>query len=314
VTWSGKAEFLLTAVGFAVGLGNVWRFPHLCYSNGGGAFLLPYALMLALAGLPLFFLELAFGQYAALGTLSVWRVRPLFKGVGYTMLALSLLVALYYNVIMAFCLFYFFASFTRTLPWANCYHLWNSVNCSVGRFTGNGSSEGGDTIEFFSVVANETIVGRPVAPAVEYWESHVLGMSDDTHIGHLGSLRGYVTLCLLLSWVIVFLCIIKGIKTSGKVSHFHLSSLNAYTLHGSGGLLYGNFPVHHSLCVVCARPHSERLSRRNQVLPPSRLPQNGACQGVEGCCSADSLLAGTRLWRQPYYGQLQQVPQQLLPV
>uniref|UniRef100_A0A182NPH8 Transporter n=1 Tax=Anopheles dirus TaxID=7168 RepID=A0A182NPH8_9DIPT len=62
-TWSQKAEFLLAVIGFAVDLGNVWRFPYICYQNGGGAFLIPYCIMLLFGGLPLFYMELALGQF-----------------------------------------------------------------------------------------------------------------------------------------------------------------------------------------------------------------------------------------------------------
>ena len=79
-TWGSNLDFLLSIIGFAVDLANVWRFPYLCYKNGGGAFLIPYILMLTLGALPLFYMELILGQFHRQGPISVWRISPIFKG------------------------------------------------------------------------------------------------------------------------------------------------------------------------------------------------------------------------------------------
>ncbi|VDP11003.1 unnamed protein product [Heligmosomoides polygyrus] len=79
--WATKMEFLLAVVGYAVDLGNIWRFPSVCYKHGGGAFLIPYLVMLLIGGLPMFYMELALGQFHRSGCVSIWRkVCPLFKG------------------------------------------------------------------------------------------------------------------------------------------------------------------------------------------------------------------------------------------
>ncbi|PSN39802.1 Sodium-dependent noradrenaline transporter [Blattella germanica] len=72
-TWGRGADFLLSIIGFAVDLANVWRFPYLCYRNGGGAFLIPYTLMMIFGAVPLFYMELILGQYNRQGPISVWR-------------------------------------------------------------------------------------------------------------------------------------------------------------------------------------------------------------------------------------------------
>uniref|UniRef100_A0A8C0IJW4 Transporter n=1 Tax=Chelonoidis abingdonii TaxID=106734 RepID=A0A8C0IJW4_CHEAB len=79
--WNNKLEYVLSVAGEIIGLGNVWRFPYLCYKNGGGAFFIPYLIFLFTCGIPVFFLETALGQYTSQGGVTAWRkLCPLFEG------------------------------------------------------------------------------------------------------------------------------------------------------------------------------------------------------------------------------------------
>lgn len=93
-----------------------------------GAFLIPFTTMLVIAGLPLMFMELSFGQYAALGPVAIYRrFCPLLRGLGYGMIIVSIVVMLYYNLIIGWTIFYMFVSFRITdLPWQNCEPGWST--------------------------------------------------------------------------------------------------------------------------------------------------------------------------------------------
>ncbi|XP_038055132.1 sodium- and chloride-dependent glycine transporter 1-like [Patiria miniata] len=201
-TWSNQLDFLLSCIGFAVGLGNVWRFPYLCYDNGGGAFLVPYVIMLFVAGLPLFYLELAFGQFASLGAVAIWKISPIFTGVGIGMIIIAALVAIYYNVIIAWTIYYLIRSCTtEALPWSTCGHEWNTAQC-------------------FNESMNYTKEERAnlTRPSDEFWHHQVHKITDGIH--DLGGIRLELLGCLALAWIIVYLCVFKGIKSSGKVVYF----------------------------------------------------------------------------------------------
>jgi len=71
--WSSKMIFIFAAVGSAVGLGNVWRFPYLADKYGGGAFLIPYIIMLFVLGVPLLIMEFAIGQKMQLGEVGAFK-------------------------------------------------------------------------------------------------------------------------------------------------------------------------------------------------------------------------------------------------
>uniref|UniRef100_A0A4W6C1L8 Transporter n=1 Tax=Lates calcarifer TaxID=8187 RepID=A0A4W6C1L8_LATCA len=199
--WASKTEYVLVVAGTMVGLGNVWRFPYLCYKNGGGAFLVPYCLLAVVCGIPLFLLETSVGQYTQEGFITCWRkLCPLAQGIGYGYLIINL-YAFSYILVQAWALFYLVFSFRSQLPWASCNNTWNTANC-LGLQSFNSSTPSG----------NQT-----TSAAIEFWERRVLVVSGG--IEELGSVRWELALCLLACWVFCYFSIWKGVRSSGKVTY-----------------------------------------------------------------------------------------------
>ncbi|CAH8553140.1 unnamed protein product [Heterobilharzia americana] len=168
--WKNRIDFLIACMGLSIGLGNVWRFPYLCYKNGGG--------------------------------------------IGYACTMINFLLNCYYTVIMAWSFHFIFSSFTSELPWTKCGQLWNTLACTV--FTNqkpvNVSLSDNTTA---SQISNRSVLA--VDATTEYWENRVLRISDG--IDNLGTIQWDLALCLLLTWIIIYLCICKGIRTSAKIMY-----------------------------------------------------------------------------------------------
>ncbi|KAF6735703.1 Sodium- and chloride-dependent neutral and basic amino acid transporter B(0+) [Oryzias melastigma] len=212
--WANKTDYILSMIGYAVGLGNIWRFPYLAYKNGGGAFLIPYFTMLVVAGIPLFFLESAFGQFCSQGPINAWKA-----GVGIAAVMVTLVVSIYYNVIIAYSLYYMFASMQSPLPWSDCFS-WADSSCSnmSAVFCNESSVLAANLTQGNNTCASSNMSVSVQSPSEQYWDRVALQRSSG--LDETGPVVWHLALCLLLSSLFVAAALIRGIKSSGKVVYF----------------------------------------------------------------------------------------------
>ncbi|XP_062056118.1 sodium- and chloride-dependent transporter XTRP3 [Lepus europaeus] len=219
--WSNPLQFVFACISYAVGLGNVWRFPYLCQMYGGGSFLVPYVIMLLVEGMPLLYLELAVGQRMRQGSIGAWRtISPYLGGVGVASVVVSFFLSMYYNVINAWAFWYLFHSFQDPLPWSVC-------PLNANRTGYDEECEKASSTQYF-------------------WYRKTLNISPS--IQESGGVQWEPALCLLLAWLLVYLCILRGTESTGKVVYFTASLpygvliiylVRGLTLHGAtNGLKY----------------------------------------------------------------------------
>eukprot|EP00401_Gymnodinium_catenatum_P062966 CAMPEP_0117503806 /NCGR_PEP_ID=MMETSP0784-20121206/24524_1 /TAXON_ID=39447 /ORGANISM="" /LENGTH=633 /DNA_ID=CAMNT_0005299143 /DNA_START=63 /DNA_END=1964 /DNA_ORIENTATION=+ len=244
--YANPIELLLTLIGYAVGLGNIWRFPYLVFEYGGGTFLIPYFICLMLLGLPLFILEMGVGQMYRQGTLGIWQKigLPRFRGAGVAATTCTYIVSLYYNVILAWTIYYLgatiFAIPSGHLPWSEvgvggCSEVEYLISRSFENRTGELINEHGrfnqNHRDQFACPENSaqrelllntthTLVKRtpsecPAAAAAIYWKEFALQQSDS--MANLGGFHPGMLVSLTIAWVLVYLIIYKGVESSGKV-------------------------------------------------------------------------------------------------
>uniref|UniRef100_A0A183F3T1 Transporter n=1 Tax=Heligmosomoides polygyrus TaxID=6339 RepID=A0A183F3T1_HELPZ len=200
--WATKMEFLLAVVGYAVDLGNIWRFPSVCYKHGGGAFLIPYLVMLLIGGLPMFYMELALGQFHRSGCVSIWRkVCPLFKGIGYGICFICTFIACFYNAIISHAVYFVMSSiFQLEVPWKTCNNSWNTDLCT-------------DTLNATLSKSGE----RLTTPSEEFYFHKVLEIQKSSGFDDLGGVKPSMAICLAFVFLLVYFALWKGPRSSGKM-------------------------------------------------------------------------------------------------
>ena len=156
--------------------------------------------MLLVEGIPLLYLELSVGQRLRKGSLKAWlMISPYMGGVGLASLVICILTGTYYSVVLSWFFFYFIKSFQATLPWSKC-----------------------PTEETFNFTSNRS-VDVPVPECDQsdsvlyFFYRDMLNVSES--ISETTTWNWKITLCYIAVWIIIYVCVIKGIKTSGKVWH-----------------------------------------------------------------------------------------------
>ncbi len=190
--WGSRPAFVLAAIGSAVGLGNLWGFPYKVYDNGGGAFLIPYVLAMLLIGIPVLILEFSLGHMTQRAAPNAYRgINKRTEPIGWWGIILGFVIITYYPVILAWCGSYL-------------------VECVKGIFNGGVLPWAGEGIE-------------GVKNAGAFFENQYLNLWTSEEISEgvkpwaFGNLVTPITISLGVIWILMYLCIFKGVKFVSKV-------------------------------------------------------------------------------------------------
>ncbi|XP_018324481.1 sodium- and chloride-dependent GABA transporter 1 [Agrilus planipennis] len=168
-----------------------------------GAFLVTYGVAMITCGIPLFFQEIAVGQYLGSGGLTfVGQLAPLFKGVGFAAMTIVFFLDIYYCVIIAWTLYYILSAFVAMpdIPWRYCGNTWNTINCS-------------------SIESSATnIANNTKTPVEEFFDRNVLGITGG--IEDVGGIQWKLLVCLIFGWTFIYIVIRNGLHQSGKIIWF----------------------------------------------------------------------------------------------
>lgn len=215
IQFSGSCSFMVSLLGYSMGTSDFWRFPYLVFRNGGGAFLIPFAIFMMLTGLPMLFFEVTVSQFAGKGPMSMWDLAPFFRGIGYTLLAINLMNNVYYNVLRAWILEYFVNTFRSELPWKGCNHDWNQPGCvDIGSNTDVAPSYRNGSISNVTDLYEYSNFTK-MTSAEQYWQFKVLQLSPG--LGHFDGILWNLVLYIFIWRLCVALCMVKSIKSIEKI-------------------------------------------------------------------------------------------------
>ena len=194
--WRTRFAFIMAAIGSAVGLGNVWRFPYVCYANGGGAFLIPFLIAIFTAGIPLLILELSVGHWAREAPPKAFKkIGEKWEWVGWWTTLIPFLVATYYVVVMAWCFSYMI--YSLNLRWG--------ANADIF-FLNN----------FLGISGSPEIIGGIRLPVlfglIAIWICIFLILYKG--VGRIGKI---VLITVPLPWILLVLLTIRGVTLPGAL-------------------------------------------------------------------------------------------------
>jgi len=207
--WDSRGAFIMAAVGSAIGLGNVWRFPYVAGASGGGAFFIPYFIALLTAGIPLMILEYALGvKYQGSAPKSFKQWGKGWEWVGWWALMVGSMISFYYCAIMAWSWEYLYHSFAALfgdgLPWTEAGGWTRGVGAFLEEEVLHTTPEGEDSLTIGGLVP-ALVLGLALTWFFIWWVIH-------KGVQRVGKI---VMLTVPLPLVILVVLFIRGVTLPG---------------------------------------------------------------------------------------------------